>query len=216
MLTINELVKLKHPKSFDYLLIIPMFKTTALFLLVTSTLQAQTLVKGTVTDAKTNEALPFANVYFNNSTKGSQTDEKGNYTLNNVAAGTGQLVISYLGYSSFQQNLILETGKPQTINVTLTPLTNLLADVEVKAKRDKVWERQLKNFETQFLGDSPNYSKCNILNAWAIDFDNDKEEGILNAKADRPVEIENRALGYKLFFDLTLFSISKSQLDLKN
>ncbi len=188
-----------------------MTKNITFLVLIVSSLHAQTLVKGTVTDAKTNEPLPFANVYFNNSTKGAQTDDKGNYVISNVVAGSGQLVVSYLGYTSFQQNLVLENDKPQTINVQLNPLTNLLNDVEVKSKRDKVWERHYNRFEEQFLGDSPNLSKCKVLNGWVVDFDEKKDEGILNAKSNRFVEIENQALGYKIFYDLWQFSISKTQ-----
>ncbi len=188
-----------------------MKKIISILLLTINSLLAQTVVKGTVTDAKTNEALPFANVYFNNSTKGAQTDEKGNYIINNIATGSGQLVVSYLGYTSFHQNLVIENNKPLTIDVQLTPLTNLLNDVEVKSKRDKVWERHYNRFEEQFLGDSPNYSKCKVLNNWVVDFDEKKDEGILNAKSNRLVEIENLALGYKIFYDLWQFSISKTQ-----
>ncbi len=188
-----------------------MIKKVIILLLITSSLNAQTVVQGTVTDAKTNEALPFANVYFNNSTKGAQTDDKGNYIINNVAAGSGQLVVSYLGYTSFQQNLVLQNGKSQIINVQLTALTNLLNDVEVKARRDKVWERHYNRFEEQFLGDSPNYSKCKVLNGWVVDFNEKKDEGILAAKSNRPIEVENLALGYKIFYDLWQFSISKTQ-----
>jgi hypothetical protein len=61
----------------------------------------QSTVKGKIFDAKTNEAMPFASVYISNSTKGTQSDENGNYQLNNIPLGNVQLVVSFVGYDVF-------------------------------------------------------------------------------------------------------------------
>ncbi len=175
---------------------------------------AQNVVEGTVNDVKTHTVLPFANVYVDGTTIGTQTDEKGQFSFSNLPTGPIKLVISYLGYETFHLDISIDPLKPIKTTINLTPIENVLSDVEVKAKRDKVWERTLKRFQEQFFGDSPNRSKCTILNAWAIDFENDEKNGALVATASRPIEIENRALGYKLFFDLKSFSISKSQIRL--
>ncbi len=167
---------------------------------------AQNAIQGTVRDARTEELLPFANVYINNTTKGVQTDDKGNFSLQNPPLGTVQLVVSYLGYEPFQQTLNLEPNQPLTLAVRLTPIANMLSDVEVKAKRDKEWERRLKAFKRDFLGELSNASKCEILNAWVIDFKD--ENGDFVATADRPIEVINGALGYKLYLNLLNFSIN--------
>lgn len=167
---------------------------------------AQNPIQGSVRDAKTEELLPFANVYINNTTKGVQTDDQGNFSLQNPPTGTVQLVVSYLGYEPFQQTLNIEPNKPLTLNIRLTPLANMLSDVEVKAKRDKDWERKLKVFKREFLGELSNANKCEILNAWVIDFQ--EQNGELRAIADRPIEITNAALGYKLYVNLLSFSNS--------
>ena len=168
--------------------------------------QAFAQITGTVADAKTNELLPFANVYINNTTKGVQTDDKGNFSLSNPPSGSVQLVVSYLGYQAYQQNLIIDPAKPLTLTIRLVPLANTLSDVEVKAKRDKAWERDLKTFKREFFGELANSGKCEILNAWAIDFQN--ENGELIATSTFPIEVENKALGYKMFFNLREFRTS--------
>lgn len=183
-----------------------LYQSLLLSLFLFGQLYAQNLIQGTVSDAKTNELLPFANVYINNTTKGVQTDDKGNFLLNNPPLGTVQLVVSYLGYNPFQQTLIVEANKPLSLTVRLIPVANMLTDVEVKAKRDKEWERNLKIFKREFLGELSNANKCEILNAWAVDFQ--ESNGELQATAQRPVEVENKALGYKLYINLLDFRTS--------
>jgi hypothetical protein len=50
-------------------------------------------------------------------------------------------------------------------------MNNVLSDVEIKSKKDKDWERKLKDFRRMFLGDSPNAFDCKILNEWVLEFD---------------------------------------------
>jgi len=60
-------------------------------------------VSGTITDAQTNEPLPFVNVYISNTTKGTQTDIKGGFTLKLQRAGFVKVVCSMVGYKTFEQ-----------------------------------------------------------------------------------------------------------------
>jgi hypothetical protein len=174
-------------------------------LLISYQLFGQGVVKGRVFDAKNNEIMPFASVYISNSAKGSQSDINGNYQLNNLPLGNVQLVVSFVGYHTFQQNIKVEDGKTLEINIHLIPQTNVLSEVEIKAKRDKVWEKRLREFRKMFLGESQNALDSKILNEWVLDFDL-TSNGIFKANALQPLEIENRGLGYKLFYDLQNFS----------
>jgi hypothetical protein len=51
-------------------------------------------------------------------------------------------------------------------------------------------------------------AKCEILNPWIIDFPADNTANNFRAEAMQPIEIENRALGYLLTFDLKLFQFT--------
>lgn len=75
-----------------------------IILLMTSVLTAQTIIKGKVIDAHTNETLPGVNIYLPELKKGVITDLEGNYQLNLARKGTYKLQISYVGY-----DIILKT-----------------------------------------------------------------------------------------------------------
>jgi CarboxypepD_reg-like domain/TonB-dependent Receptor Plug Domain len=175
---------------------------------------SQAIINGTITDAKTGEALPYANVYINNTTIGAQTDVQGKFVIQKVPLGNGQLVVSYVGYESYTQNINVEIDKIITLNIKLIPLGKILDDVQVKAKKDKDWERKLKRFTRVFFGERANSFKCEILNPWVIDFEIDSLTNAFKARSLQPIEIENKALGYKLYYDLKEFSESKTQIRL--
>jgi len=65
---------------------------------------AQRTITGTVTD-ENGEPLPFANVYVEGTTVGATTDIDGNYTLNNVPDEGAVIIVSYVGYPDFKQEL---------------------------------------------------------------------------------------------------------------
>ena len=55
---------------------------------------AQTTITGTVSDAKTNEPLPFATVYVAGTTQGTLTDSTGRFRLANLPVGLLRLAVS--------------------------------------------------------------------------------------------------------------------------
>ena len=163
------------------------------------------VIKGHVQDAKTREPLPFANVFFNNTTKGTVTDTKGDFLLKSIhEPGPYELVVSFVGYESYKVKVNLGDNEIVSASVALVPAEQELNNVDVKATRDKAWEKQLKRFEKVFLGDDKLADSCKILNPWVIDFVQEKS-GKMLAYAQEPIEIENKGLGYKLFFYLKYF-----------
>ena len=56
-------------------------------------------VTGSVSDSETNEPLPGVNVVVKNTTKGTNTDFDGNFSIEGVSSGD-VLVFSYIGYKS--------------------------------------------------------------------------------------------------------------------
>ncbi len=85
-------------------------------------------VRGTVTDATTNETLPGVNVIIKNTTTGTSTDVFGNYSIN-VAQGQ-VLVFSSLGYATRE----VTVGTGTTINVALTPDIQMIEDVVITSE----------------------------------------------------------------------------------
>ncbi|MEQ8301917.1 MAG: carboxypeptidase-like regulatory domain-containing protein [Cyclobacteriaceae bacterium] len=161
-------------------------------------------IKGKVVDAKTQEPLPFGNVFINNTTIGTAADGEGEFILKNIPFGQYELVFSYVGYVQSQRRIIVNK---ELSDIGATPLVELeieLDVVEVQGEKDKEWARQLKQFEKVFLGDDAMAAACNILNPWVIDFKEDAGSTIY-ATASAPIEISNTALGYKITFYLKTF-----------
>ena len=61
---------------------------------------AQQKIRGHLSDIKSKEALPFANVYIPELSKGTQTNEHGEFLLENLPGRKLKIQFSYMGYKS--------------------------------------------------------------------------------------------------------------------
>ncbi len=158
-------------------------------------------ITGKIQDAVTNEPLPFAHVFINQTTIGTVTDNLGQYTLSRVPAGESTIVVSFVGYKSNQIKVQVREGETKKVDIRLEADDKQLDNVEVKGTRDKEWDKQLKKFEKYFLGTNTFAKSTRIMNPWILDF---KESGnnLFMATSARPLEIENNALGYRVFYYL--------------
>ena len=118
-----RLAKLKY-----WFLLFVLFFTWAIFKANSQPIE-KTVIKGTITDAKTGEPLPFVSVFIKNTTIGTVTDYLGNYTLE-TKVNAGTVVFSFLGYSN--ESRTLSIGKTQIINTKLNPTTYSLDEVVVR------------------------------------------------------------------------------------
>ncbi len=176
------------------------------FLAITLKAFSQTgTITGLVKDAETGETLPYCNVFINNTTIATVTDMDGKFTLSGLEPGPVEVGFSFMGYIAETKKLTLNPGGTSTVNLSMKPFDQELSDVEIKASRDKVWERDLRKFQNLFLGNDQVASLSTIQNPWAIDFSEGKEKGTFLATAIQPIEIENNYLGYKISFDLKEF-----------
>ncbi len=168
---------------------------------------AQNIIKGKIIDERTSVGMPFANVYVANSTKGTQTDPNGNFQLSNLPSGNIQLLISYVGYENYTQNVKIDENSKLELIIRIKVSENTFSEIEVNSKRDKSWEKKVKDFKRIFLGQNYDTNKCKILNEWVIDFK--VVPGGFSAFALAPIEIENRTLGYRIFYNLNEFIVQK-------
>ncbi|MDI1324338.1 MAG: carboxypeptidase-like regulatory domain-containing protein [Algoriphagus sp.] len=162
-------------------------------------------ITGVVKDAETGETLPYCNVFINNTTIATVTDMEGKFTLSNLEPGPLEVGFSFMGYVAETRKITLNPGGISTVNLSMTPFDQELSDVEIKASRDKVWERDLRKFQNLFLGNDEIAALSTIQNPWAIDFSEGEEKGTFLATAIQPIEIVNNHLGYKISFDLKEF-----------
>ncbi|MBS1681193.1 MAG: carboxypeptidase-like regulatory domain-containing protein [Bacteroidetes bacterium] len=168
---------------------------------------AQTVssISGKVIDAKTKESLPGAAVYLAQTTIGVSANEDGTFTLTNIPQGKYDLTVSMLGYQSYS-HAINFTGTPiNNFTVQLNQNIALLDSVVVKARKLKNNNFGYTMFQKLFLGQTKNAARCKILNR--KDIVAYKEDNKLFVYADKPIEVENRALGYKVFYELKEFVV---------
>jgi hypothetical protein len=128
-----------------------------LFFLFSTSIVAQTKVSGVVLD-ENKQPVPFANVYFKDSSEGLITNENGRFYLESKSSYT-TLIVSFIGYATREIKLV----KPVTYNleVKLEEGEVLREVVLVSGKQSKknnpaidilrkIWERKRKNGLRQF------------------------------------------------------------------
>jgi hypothetical protein len=165
---------------------------------------------GTVIDEQTGEPLPFANVYINNTSIGTTTDEKGTYTLANLPIGNLDMVVSYLGYAPIRETLRFQQPGLKTVLFQMRQGVELESMV-VQSKRSRRWRQRLKVISRELLGTGSFADSCKILNPEVLQIYVDKK-GHLLAQSTSPLKIENRALGYLIYHDLSEFDFFKERM----
>lgn len=199
------------------------FKKCIYFLLIllctsTSLIGQNGIVSGVVLDSHTGDPLPFANVFLNNTTLGKATDMNGKFRLEALPEGATEIVASFVGYLPQYKSVLIRNNKEIVLELKLRPLEKELEGVELSSRRDRRWERQLTRFSRVFLGEDHIASETKILNPWILDFEDGRDEGGLPyfaAKADKPLEIENHALGYKINYFLKDFKQTRRGFNFK-
>ncbi|MEM1041532.1 MAG: carboxypeptidase-like regulatory domain-containing protein [Bacteroidota bacterium] len=177
----------------------------ALFALALPTLAQPTsaTLTGTVT-GDDGQPLPGAHVFLAQTQRGTITNAEGRYRLPAVPLGAHRLVASIIGFETDAEDLVLrDAGDTKTINFRLRESEFELGEVTVESTEDARWQARYERFQHRFLGESSNAAETEILNPYVLDFD--ERMGTLTATAREPLIIENRALGYRVRYDLTDF-----------
>jgi hypothetical protein len=99
-----------------------------LLILIAGGMYAQQTVTGNVTSGEDNSPLPGASIVLLGTTTGAVTDADGNYSIE-LPDMTGTLKFSFIGFQSTQEAVNGRT----TINVTLSPSTEMLDEVVITA-----------------------------------------------------------------------------------
>ncbi|WP_420456518.1 carboxypeptidase-like regulatory domain-containing protein [Rubrivirga sp.] len=167
------------------------------------------VVAGTVRDAD-GTPLPGASVYLSGTTRGTSADAGGRFRLEAVPPGAYRVVGSMVGFAPDVRELRLAPGAQAAVDLSLAPATRTLGDVGVEAERDGRWARRLAWFEKALLGESANADSTHVLNPEVLDLR--VRWGELRAEATAPLVIENRALGYRLTYDLHAFRASATSV----
>ena len=190
-------------KFFKIILLIIGFCTIC----IASFAQHQVLIKGIVVDEQ-DKPVANATVFIAGSKKATSADSSGRFVLYPESRGTFQISVSMLGYEKFSQTVLVADSSVFT-KIKLKSQNVALNEVVITSPGDRA--RNLKFFESLFIGQSKNAKKCKILNPETIVFAFDKDKAVLSATSDNFILIENNALGYLIKYSLKQFSFSYSK-----
>ncbi|MDO7845338.1 TonB-dependent receptor [Hymenobacter sp. M29] len=105
----------------------------AFFGLAAAPAWAQGPVSGTITDARTGEALPGATILLDGAASGT-TDATGTFNISTVPAGAHEIRITFLGYDALVRPLQGQAAE-QRLSAKLTPATLFTGEALVTASR---------------------------------------------------------------------------------
>lgn len=110
-------------------------KILILFLLGCLSVKSQTFIDGKVFDAKTKEAIPFANIYIKGSTVGTTTDDSGYYQLK-LTGKFDSISAMFLGY--LESTVPLKKSAKQHIDFYLSESQSMLAEAVIFASKESL------------------------------------------------------------------------------
>lgn len=173
--------------------------------LISSISFAQGNLSGTVVDAETKQPLEGASVFAQNTTKGTTTNKEGFFKFH-LEKGGYEIIVSFTGYASRTINL-QELSADRTFNLELEKADNTMGEVIIKNTNEVPdgWEKYGKFFIEHFIGSTPNADSCSLLNPEALKFLYFKRNDRLKVLATEPLQIQNRALGYNMRYELDSF-----------
>jgi len=178
-----------------------------LFLLCSCITFSQQTIKGRVITAVGGTPVAGSSVFISNTSKGTTADKEGKFEITDVPFGKHELVISSIGYETNVFSFSSEQ-LPLQVRVELTVKVKELQNVTVEPSIEEGWNKWGKLFTDNFIGQTPNAAHCRIKNEKAIHFRYFKKSNRVIAYADEPIILENKALGYKISYQLEEFEVS--------
>ncbi len=76
-------------------------------------------ISGTISDARSGETIPGANILIVELERGAVSDFDGNYRVSNVPVGTYTLTASFVGYRTFRQEVNVAEGQELDLDISL-------------------------------------------------------------------------------------------------
>jgi hypothetical protein len=164
---------------------------------------AQFSVSGKIIDSASGDPLPGASVYCHNTTIGTATNKQGEFSLQ-MKAGGYDLIVTYTDY---QTRLIRVSGDTSNLVIPMVKQEKNMEEVVVRSSNEvkNGWEKYGSFFVEHFIGATPNAALCKIENPDVLKFYFYKKSNKLKVLADSAIQIENKALGYRLRYELDSF-----------
>ncbi|WP_153798523.1 carboxypeptidase-like regulatory domain-containing protein [Foetidibacter luteolus] len=173
----------------------------------------QDQVSGKVVSEK-GDPLPGATVFIPNTSIGTVADHNGEFTLSKLPKGIFKVAASFVNFTTGLKTVPKALRSTRLI-IRLKPVEAELKEVIIRKYDKDGWEKWGTLFSNTFIGESVYAQYCKITNTQAVHFVHNQQSGLLQAFADEPLIIENRALGYKITLELNDFSydLNRNEVD---
>lgn len=171
------------------------------------------VIRGAVVSEDTSDPLGGVNVYISQTTWGSSTSDDGGFEITSIPPGEYEVVATMIGFGTRSQVVeVIPEKRVYEVRFALPAAVLELDEIEIETERPRRWERNLRRFIDHFIGSSDNAAATTIVNPYVLDFETTGPD--LYARASAPLVIENRALGYKLHFNLRRYTQSDQLLQM--
>ncbi|HEX8385542.1 MAG TPA: hypothetical protein VF576_05120, partial [Rubricoccaceae bacterium] len=121
-----------------------------------------------------------------------------------------RLVASLVGFRAETEDIRVNAGQAEAGPFAFRLAAVEIGEAVVEAEGDDRFRRRLETFTRVLLGESENARQTRFVNPEVLDFR--ERFGALRATATAPLVVENRALGYRLVYDLHDFESTATRV----
>ena len=121
----------------------------ALFVGFSALLNAQNKISGTIKD-KENQPIKGVSVFVSDLHKSSSTDEKGNFSINNLPLGNIKIAISALGFINQNKTIAVQSGENK-LDLILEPTIFQMDEVIVATAFNKLQSQNVMKVEHESM-----------------------------------------------------------------
>jgi hypothetical protein len=169
-------------------------------------------ISGQILDAANNPVY-YANIFLANTTLGTTSNAEGHYHFGNIPPGSYTLVVSYMGYETITQKVLVNVTGKMLFNFVLQPTVLEMETVQIDRARDRTWRHYFKVFEQEFLGYSDNAKGCTFENPEVLHLIRDETSGTLSGQTIQPLELRHENLGYRVKLIVRSFQVTDDQIN---
>ncbi|NQV72354.1 carboxypeptidase-like regulatory domain-containing protein [bacterium] len=161
-------------------------------------------IEGVVLQSGSSVPISDVHIFISRSSIGTTSTSAGTYNLT-LPVGAHRIVVSRVGFQTQVHDVMIRESRAYSLNFELDEEVLEMEGLTISAVRNRNWDKQLDRFKEAFLGLTENADSTFILNAEILSFK--EENGRFTARADAPLQLVNRALGYEIEHHLHHFMI---------
>ena len=161
-------------------------------------------IEGVVLQSGSSAPISDVHIFVSRSEIGTTSTSAGKYLLS-LPIGAHRIVVSRVGFQTQVHDVMIRESRVYSLNFELDEDLLEMEGLTIFAERDRKWDNQLHRFKEAFLGLTENADSTFIVNAEVLNFT--EENGRFTARADLPLHLINRALGYEIEHHLHHFMI---------